>query len=184
MTVITMYFFGNWQHYRYWNGTIVRVNEIESDVYNKLLTTDIKDIYAKQDFAKLTEIFKPLEGKLLIRLIDQKGNIVFENTTYKYQLGRILQQSHVKSGFEEYTIQIISYRPPSWDSVYGSWFSNVSEWFSIKYDRITTPTIFYFLIWSLFFTALIWRYKSRLDNERLFHVLREFRVNKNEKKLE
>jgi len=179
-----MYFFGNWQHYRYWNGTIVRVNKIEAEVYSKLLTVDINDIYAQKDFSKLKEIFKPLDGKLLIRLIDQKGNIAFESATYRHHLGRILQQSRVKSGVEEYTIQIISYSPPSWNSVYGSWFSNVSEWFTIKYDRITTPTIFYFLIWSLFFTALIWRYKSRIDNERLFHVLREFQVNKNEKKLE
>ena len=177
MTLVTMYFYGRWQHERYWHGTIERVNEIESDVYNELLKTDIRQIYAQKDFYKLKKIFKPLEGKLLVRLIDQNGHVAFESAADKRPLGRILQQSHVKSGSEEYTIQIISNKPPSWNSVYRSWFVNVSDWFSVKYDRITTPTIFYFLIWFLFFAALIWRHKSRIDNDRLFHVLQEFSKN-------
>lgn len=180
MTMVTMYLYGSWQHKRYWNGTIVRINEIESHVYIKLLSSDIKKILTDRDYDKLQDIFKVLEGKLLIRLADQNGNIVFETSNEKHKLGAVLQRVQVKSGSEIFTIQIISYLPPSWNSVFLKWLSSYSEWFSIKYDFITVPLISFFLIWFLLFTAMIWRYKAHLENDRLFHVLREFKVNTND----
>ncbi len=180
MTIVTMYLYGSWQHKRYWNGTIVRINETESHVYIKLLSSDMKKILNDREYDKLQDIFKVLEGKLFIRLTDENGNVVFENSNKKYKLGEVLQRSQVKSGSEIFTIQIISYLPPSWNSVFLRWFSNYREWFSIKYDFITVPSISFFLIWFLLFTAMIWRYKAHLENDRLFNVLREFKANTND----
>jgi hypothetical protein len=180
MTILTMYFYGAWQHERYWNGTIAKINEIESSVYVKLLSTDLNKIYSGRDFDKLREIFRPLDGKLIIRINDSNGSTVFESSKARYELGPILQQTQFDSDLDMFTVQIISYRPPSWNSQYVKWFSHYAEWLTVKYDFITTPSIFFFLIWCLFITALIWRYKAHLESDRLFHVLHEFRADNNE----
>jgi len=184
MTFMTMYVFGKWQHNRYWNGTIARVNQIESSVYDKLLKININEIYLNKDFNILRDVFEPLNGKLLIRLINYDGKIIFENLNKERQLGTILRQSIVDIGPDKLEIQIISYRPPPWRSEYFGWLTHFQKWFSIKYDRITIPFIFFFFIWSLSFVAVIWRYKAHLENDRLFNVLSEFETNKDEKELE
>ena len=177
LTIITVYFFGWWAHGRYWDGTIVRVNQIEASVYNKLLKTNISEILLKKDFDVLNDIFEPLNGKLLIRIIDKNEKIIFQNLSGSRKLRTILEETHFNLGSDQFTFQIISYQAPFWAPEYLGWFTDYKQWFLLKYDRITIPFIFFFCIWSLVIIALIWRYKAHLENDRLFHVLREFEEN-------
>jgi len=176
-----MYIFGYWQHVRYWDGTIVRVNLIESSVYIKLLSTDVHDIYKKKNFQKMQEILKPLNGKLHIAFYDDKETLLFENEKPERPLGNILQESRVSVGSDTIFIKIARYLRPSWNTAYFKWLLTHDKWFSSELDRITIPAIFFFFIWSLFLSTLIWRRKANLENDRLFHVLKEFDNPQNEK---
>ena len=181
MTVVTMYIFGAWQHNRYWDGTMNRVNEIESSVYQNLLAADFNDIFSKRNFDELKGVFEPLDGKLLIRLIDQNGSIVFDNAKESRKLGRTIQESQIKFGSEKFTVQFIRYKPPSWSKEYGRWFLSITEWGKHKYDRITIPSIFIFCILLVGITAAIFYIKAREESRRYFSVYKELaRDNENE----
>ena len=184
ITLVTIYFYGAWQHDRYWNGTIGRVNQIETEVYEKLLRTNIVELYGERDFDRLGDIFAPLNGKLLIRLLDDRGRLVFSNLFGDRRLGEQIRRSEFSLGSTKFIVEFVRYKPPDWNQVFFRWLVHPSEWSKIKYDRITMPFIFFFVIWLLFFVSIIWRYKAHLESDRLFSVLHEFETERNEEKLD
>ena len=182
--MVTTYFYCAWQHNRYWDGTMKRVNEIETSVYEKLLGPNIAEQSQKNDFNKLSEIFAPLNGKLLIRVQDENGEAIFTNKSGNRRLGHLLLRTEYNIGTKKYLVEFVRYKPPNWNQEFLDWLSRPGEWLKITYDRITMPFLFFFVIWTLFFASVIWYYKARLESERLFSVLREFETESDEEELE
>lgn len=161
-----------------------RVNQIETAVYEGLLKANIAEQYHDNKLNGFKTIFDPLNGKLFIRLTDDKGTIIFSNRYLGRQLGELLRKSELSVGPTTFTVEFIRYRPPDWNQEFFRWIAEPNEWFDIRYDRITMPFLFFFLIWLLFFVSIIWRYKAHLESDRLFSVLREFETEPDEEKLE
>ena len=161
VTLVTTYFYGAWQHDRYWDGTIGRVNQIETAVYEKLLRANIVEQYHDNDFSRFNDVFAPLNGKLLIRLLDERGKTIFSNLYGDRQLGEIVLKSEFSVGPKKLTVEFVRYRPPNWNNVFSRWLIHPSDWLKIEYDRITMPFIFFFVIWFLFIFSIIWRYRAK-----------------------
>ena len=184
ITLVTTYFYCAWQHNRYWDGTMERVNQIESEVYEKLLRANIVEQYGERDFGRFGDVFASLNGKLLIRLLDGSGKLVFSNLYGNRRLGKRIRNSEFNVGSTKFMVEFVRYKPPDWNQVFFQWLIHPSEWSRIKYDKITMPFIFFFVIWLLFFVSIIWRYKAHLETDRLFSVLREFETECDEEKLD
>jgi hypothetical protein len=161
VSLVTTYFYCGWQHGRYWNGTIKKVNLIESAVYEKLLYQNIANQYPKADYSVFSEIFAPLNGKLLIRFRDNSDQIIFSNLSQDRSPIELLRKSDFLIGSDKFTVEFVRYAPPNWTDVYFSWLVSPSDWLKSVHDRITMPFFFFLAIWFLFFVASLWRYRAR-----------------------
>jgi hypothetical protein len=160
LTLVTTYFFGEWQHDRYWDGTIGSVNQIETAVYEKLLRANIVEQYHGNDFSRFNDVFAPLNGKLLIRLLDERGKTLFSNLDGDRQLGELILKSEFSVGPKKFTVEFVRYRPPNWNNVFSRWLIHPSDWLKIEYDRITIPFFFFLGIFLLLSLSIIWRYRA------------------------
>jgi hypothetical protein len=169
--LVTTYLYGSWQHDRYWDGTMGRVNQIETAVYEKLLRANIVEQYHGDDFSKFNDVFAPLNGKLLIRLLDERGKTLFSNLYGDRQLGELILKSEFSIGPKKFTVEFIRYNPPDWNHVFFRWILHPSDWKKIKYDRITMPFIFFSVIWLLFFVSASWWYRAKHLSRDVLDVL-------------
>jgi len=174
LSILTIYAYGAlFSHERYWYGTIRNVNLSEIKLISGLLNNEVDHAVLNSNSQLLHKIFSPVLGKIYIRIKHDKRE-VFNNNKFNYLVENDLyiHNKNTAEGLIVYTFGV--YKPPSWNYQFLKWIKDIGNWFTYRHDFITIPFLFFFGIWSLALIAIVWRYKARLESDRLFHILETF----------
>lgn len=156
------------QHDRYWNGTIARVQKTEAAILKSILQAPGVLMTLPQNPEALRGIFKPLDGKLVVE-IKKKGDLYFSNVIERRNLGSKVEAFTVG----DVTISIHSYTPPTWGSRFTRWIKQPVRWFEPSFDFITYPFFFFFLIFLTSIYAIGWRIRAKYLSEDVLAKLNE-----------
>jgi hypothetical protein len=164
----TTYLYGAlFQHSRYWDGTIRRVQDIDFSLIEALLTHPrAAPLPERQE--ELAPLFRALDGKMAFELV-RGEKVVYSNRIPGRATPDAPSQIQLADGA---SLLVYRYAPPSWGSEFNAWLSSPAEWWSRKYDRITAPFTSFLLIYGVFLYALAWRYRARHLSEEVLTLLR------------
>ena len=156
-SAITTYTYGQFfQHNRYWNGTIKRVEETESKIATNLIQSIGLEKFVTVNRGNLENIFYPLKNKLVVEI--RKSDIVlFTNQ----RSDRSIQETISSLNESNLKLTISRYEPPTWRSTFFNWAKNPLKWFSSSSDFITAPFISFLLIYLLCIYTIGYRYRSK-----------------------
>jgi len=144
------------QHARYWEGTIQRVERTEIAVLRTLLNdpAELRDL--KQDPDQTDNLLSILDGKLALSLtVDNK--IIASNRIDNWGLRK---KDAVSLGNDFINLTVSPYRPPKWHKMFIRWIKSPTHWLEPGYNHITAPFIA-FMVFSLLGTiAALWRWRA------------------------
>ncbi|UYM16347.1 hypothetical protein [Endozoicomonas euniceicola] len=146
LALLATYLFGYFfNHDRYWNGTVHRVNVNQAAlVYSIASDTDIKKQLLPIDTEQLDQIFDPINGLLLVE-VSLNDKVLWSNASPRYTRGEVLRLLDLN---EEYRLSLSSYLPPKWNYLFIRWITQPARWFEMSFNPITMPFLWF---WSLFF---------------------------------
>ncbi|MDP3025752.1 MAG: hypothetical protein Q8O10_09495 [candidate division Zixibacteria bacterium] len=170
-SIAIVYLYGAWTHNRYWNGTIAKVQDTEIGLIKGILRIDLNKIVSKQESEPLVEIFKPLEGKLIVEIFVD-SQLVFSNRVRDFRAKEEQSLIELARFNSRILFKIGKYEPPTWNSNFGKWILSFNKWFTPRFDYITMPFIFFLLIFIFGFLALIMWYKARHEQCLLQDILK------------
>jgi hypothetical protein len=157
LAALAVYSYGAvFQHGRYWNGTIARVQDTQASLLRSLFVSPGMADALPKEIDKLRLLFQPLDRKLVVEL-SENGQRVFSNVNPEWPLGPILEEFSA-GGLE---VSVRAYVPPSWNSQFLRWVRNPSRWLEPAFDFITFPFLFFFVIFFLSIYAIGWRTRAR-----------------------
>lgn len=159
---------GQFQHKRYWEGTIPRVEDTEIGLVRNLLTRPGMPPLAESR-EDLEQMFEVLEFKLGVEL-HRDGQVVFTNRVEDWGIRGTPETVDLSDGAE---LRLYRYEPPSWNSTFLAWIKDPRKWLTRQQDRVTAPFVSFFLIYLVFLYALAWRHRARHLSDEVLAVLRQ-----------
>ncbi|MCX2973008.1 hypothetical protein EYC87_05340 [Halieaceae bacterium IMCC8485] len=154
----TTYAYGNWfSHPRYWNGTIMRVQESQSALIESILRNSMGDASFNANSIDWRAMFGPMDGHLLIE-VHNLGQLKYSNANDRFKRGIKLNSVQL---YEGWTLDVFRYKPPSWNRSYIRWLKQPRRWLEPSFDPITMPFFWFSSIYSLALLAMGFIVKSR-----------------------
>lgn len=172
--LIGSYVYGKvFQHKRYWEGTIVRVQETNIKMIEGLLAFENADQFFLKNTKNLQALFGPLAGKISIN-VSRGESLIYSNHFDNYEVRETKEIIFLDSNL---SVKISTYIPPRWNKNYLSWISQPKKWFTPRFDYITFPFVGLVLIFMATFAALAWGYRSAHLSFEVLKVLRDIEKN-------
>lgn len=138
------YLYGQlFQHDRYWEGTIVRVEQTQSKLIESFVTRTSFANFDKKDFSNL---FSSLDGKMLVEIYDDNQPLYSNAPRWEVNTKNEVI-AYTLDGME---VRWHTFQAPTWNTMFLSWLSYPRQWFTYKYDYITVPFVTFSLIIFLF----------------------------------
>jgi hypothetical protein len=179
--------YGQFQHYRYWDVTIYKVqvrqvNALESMI--SLLNSKIRN-GSDIDLEELKVAFKPVSDRTPISIYKNE-ELIYSSAVAEF---KIKENSEKEVFLKNLKITLGIYEPPEWivfpGGYFFKWLSHPLEWFGDKYIHITVPLLGFSFVIYLLLLVIAFRSRAKfLSNEVLSSLdfLKEHRLNKfNEK---
>lgn len=169
--VATFAYGGLYAHERYWEGTRKRVAEKDAAVISGLLATPEMQAAFPRDEHQLSEIFRPLDGLLLIEL-RLRDSVVYSNGVANKMAGTLLATVPLGQGTlaleDDHVLTVSRYRTPTWPERFGYWLGHPGQWLGTSYNQITGPFFAFLIVFLLSSIALGWRARANhLEEEVL-----------------
>ncbi len=165
----TTYAYGNWvSHPRYWNGTIMRVQENQYALIASILRNSTGDASFSANSMDWRAMFEPTDGHLLIE-VKNLGQLKYSNTNDRFERGMKLGSIELDEGW---ALNIFRYMPPSWNRSYIRWLKQPKRWLEPSFDPITMPFLWFSSIYALALLALGFVVKSRYLEHDVLVVLK------------
>ena len=143
------YLYGQFfQHDRYWEGTIARVEKTQSTLLENFVTKSSFSNFESDDWS---DLFSALEGKMLVEVYDQ-GRPLYNNAPSWKANKRNEVIAYSLDGKE---VRVYSFQAPTWNSSVVRWLRNPRDWFTYKYDFITIPFVSFTLVIMLFLFLVV-----------------------------
>jgi hypothetical protein len=171
--------YGSFQHYRYWEGTNIKVQKTEIELSLALLRLTETNSGPNKSFrAKDLEMaFKPLYAKIPISVYDN-DELVFSNIIDSFTLKEI---NYSEKRFNNLRIVFGIYKGPTWigkDGQFWKWLSTPSKWISSKFDFIGVPflafsSLIYFMVFSL-----AWKSRAHYFSKKVLATLEKMEKRK------
>lgn len=179
--------YGQFQHYRYWDVTIYKVqvrqvNALESMI--NLLNSKIRNS-SDIDLEELKVAFKPVSDRTPISIYKNE-ELIYSSAVAEF---KIKENSEKEVFLKNLKITLGIYESPEWivfpRGYFFKWLSRPLEWFGDKYIHITAPLFGFSFVIYLLLLVIAFRSRAKfLSNEVLSSLdfLKEHRLNKfNEK---
>ena len=168
---VTTYAYGLlYSHDRYWNGTIVRVQERQAALIKSLLHATARDGQVDLAPEALGAMFAPLDGKLIIE-VERGGDELFSNFNDSFPRSAHIDTVELAGGVR---ILISRYQPPTWNSQFLRWVKTPWQWFSPSYDYVTVPFIWFLVMYFLGLMMLGFAVKAAYLERDVMAVLRKY----------
>ncbi len=175
--------YGHFQHYRYWNVTIYRVqvrqvNTIESMIglLNSKVTSG-----SEINIDELKRAFQPVSDRIPISIY-KNSELVYSSFISEF---KIKENSQKELALQNLKITLGIYEPPEWvgfpKGYFFKWLTHPLEWFRDKYIHITVPLLGFSLLNYLFLLVIALRSRAKfLSSEVLTSLdfLKQQRLNK------
>lgn len=164
----TYVYVDQFQHPRYWEGTIRKVETTEIDLVRKLLirpgTPPLPD--TQEEVAPL---FEALNNRLALEL-RRDDRLVYQNrvsdwTTLGDPESIILADGAI--------LLVHRYAPPEWSGEFRKWLRNPGLWLTDLFNRTTAPFVSFFLIFLVSLVAVSWRYRARYLSKEVLALLHQ-----------
>ena len=163
--------YGKFQHERYWNVTIYRVQltQIEYvDSFFKLFKDKemFKSTLNKKDFE---DAFKPLNKKTPVWVYKDNDTVPF--FTNEVKEFKIRDQSIKEIQLNNYKIVLGTYQGPNWISpphgVFWDWIGSPLQWLEDRFIIITVPFLTFTLVFYLIILALALRTREKYLSDKV-----------------
>lgn len=161
-TYLFGYFFN---HDRYWQGTVHRVNVNQAALVHSIASnTDVKNQLLPVDPVQLDQMFHPINGLLLVE-VSLNDKVLWSNASSRYIRGEVLRFLDLG---EEHILSLSSYIPPTWNYLFFRWITQPVRWFEVSFNPITMPFLwFWSLLFLCFCTGGLLVKSSYLENDAL-----------------
>lgn len=143
---VTTYGYGAlYSHDRYWEGTIVHVQQTQAALIRSLLGVTVQDgdIDVAPDALEL--MFAPIDGKLIVE-VERAGAVLFSNFNGRFARGAQIETVDLSGGVN---VVISRYQPPTWNRTFLRWVKAPSQWASPSYDYVTIPFLWFSAMYFL-----------------------------------
>lgn len=144
------------QHDRYWNGTIKRVEDTQIALLQSILDDQVvlRRLFEKE--RNRAALLGSLKGKLAVSFY-ASGKSIGSNRVEAWQTR---DNRNIRIERADMRVQIKTYEPPSWHHQFMRWLRSPSQWGHPGYDHITAPFVAFFVFSILVGVALLWRSRA------------------------
>jgi hypothetical protein len=165
--------YGAWQHQRYWDGTIEKVElrqvALTKSMFDGITAARLSELTPSQ----LYEMLTPLHYHFAVQ-VSVNGNVVHDSTGPDRTVEAVAYSLEIP---QNKVVSISTYVPPKWTSNLGKWLKRPTEWFAHRFDFITMPFLFFVLIIFCGLLAFVWHYRARHLEGHVIPMLEELRSN-------
>lgn len=160
------------QHDRYWEGTIKRVQDTQIAMLEATLDDPVmlRQLIDNED--RVQDLLNVLEGKIAITIY-RSDQQVASNRINEWKI-RNRERALIEPG--DIRVRIAIYEPPTWNRQFTRWLYAPSRWLLPGYDHITAPFIAFFLFSFMLGLAVLWRYRARHLEKDVMNDLRRLGV--------
>jgi len=159
---------GQFQHPRYWGGTIRKAETTATSLVRELLTRPrtprLPD--TQDEVAPLSEA---LNKKLALKLW-RGDRLVHHNRASGWPTLGDPESIVLADGA---TLRVHRYAPPEWSGEFSNWLRNPDRWLADQFNRTTAPFVSFCIISLACLVALAWRYRARYLSQEVLALLRQ-----------
>jgi hypothetical protein len=165
---ITYVYVGQFQHPRYWGGTIRKVETTEISLVRELLTRPrTPPLPDTQDEA--APLFEALNKRLAVEL--RRGDrLVYDNRESGWPTLGDPKPIVLADGA---TLLVHRTAPPEWSGEFSRWLRNPDRWLTDQFNRTTAPFVSFLIIFLVSLVALAWRHRARHLSQEVLALLRQ-----------
>lgn len=168
---ITTYAYGLlYSHDRYWNGTIVRVQDGQAALIRSLLLATARDAQIDLAPEALGAMFAPMDGRLIIE-VERNGGKLFSNFNGRFERGAEIETVEIAGGVK---VVISRYRPPTWNRTFLRWVKAPFQWLSPSYDYVTVPFMWFSAMYFMGLMLLGFAVKAAYLEHDVMAALRKY----------